>query len=291
VILGGTAAPELCMIPEAGPRSVEDIRAMWGTDRRLNQIKVDGINAMYVDARIIGGREGGPLDCALHCQPGLKRLEEAIGSPMVFFGEYSAHDGFTATLAEQAAHKGSGVFWLYDAVPHGAWVTGNEYLVPIEERLESLRTAFRAADTGLFVGFLDWWMLDGEETAAKAREVWEAGFEGLVSKEAGSPYVRRRSHRWIKVKQIHRHACSIVDVLYRDGKVRSVVLRAPDAAGVKPITITGGWSPTEGRLIDQRASDGVSMCAEIEFELTVGAPRSIRGAKWRRLLGNKETVS
>jgi hypothetical protein len=204
MIFGGTAAPELCMLPVETALPDDN-------EKRVAQIKVDGINAMYVDNRIVGGREGGPLDCALHCQPALQRLEEHIGHPMVFFGEYSAHDGFNPTLGEYRSGKGDGVFWIYDAIPHGAWVNGQDYLVPIESRLESLRTAFQAAETGLFVGFLDWWMLTPAETRAKALEIFAGGYEGLVSKKSGSPYRRRRHDDWRKVKERFTVPCQVVD--------------------------------------------------------------------------------
>jgi len=292
MIHGAAAAPELCMLSTTWEAaSFEDWGRSTKTHKRVTQIKVDGLNGIYVDGSVIGGREGGPMDCALHCQPGLARLEEFMGCPMVFFGEYSAHDGFTDTLAEFKAGRGEGTFWIYDAIPHGAWVTGKDYLVPIEQRLEALREAFVRCETGLFVGFLDFWLLDGPATLAKAREVWAAGFEGLVSKEPGSPFERRRSAGWMKIKERFRAPCSVIDVLHKAGKLHSVMLRGPEPSGSKPLKITGGWSPTEGRLIEQRNHEGTPMVVEIDFELTVGTTRSIRGARWIRMLGGKESVS
>jgi hypothetical protein len=289
VIVGGAAAPELCMIPSERRvmvcgKSMPDFTG-FGSGRRVAQLKADGINAMYLDGRVIGGREGGPLDCALQCQPGLQRLEEAFGHPMVFFGEYVANDGFNATLAEHKAGRGEGAFWLYDAVPHGAWVTGHDYEVPIERRLTDLRDRFHGADAGLFVGMLDWWLLDAQETAAKARELWAAGFEGLVSKEAGSGYSRRRDPCWWKVKERFEAPCAVVDTIHKGGKLHTVIVRGPEPSNSKPLRLAGGWSEREAETIDIGMADGSQgRIVAVEFELTTGATRSIRGARFAGLV-------
>ena len=286
VIVGGAAAPELCMLPSEWPDdSFLDWVAAEHTHKRVTQLKADGINAVGLEGRIIGGREGGPLNCALQCQPGLARIERAMGCPMVFFGEYVADEGFNATIAEHRRGIGEGVMWLYDAVPHGAWVTGREYLVPIEERLARLRSGFDAAEPSLFVGLLDHWMLDGRETFAKARELWAAGFEGAVSKAPRSTFQRGRSTDWLKVKQRHHVRGPIVDAVVKDGVVKRVMVRAEMPNGPRIVTLGSGWSADDAGLImfADRNNVLVDLQADISFELTVGATRSIRGATWRGL--------
>jgi hypothetical protein len=269
IIHGAAAAPELCMLAktwEAAPFAA--FTAFPGGQKRVTQIKADGLNAIYVDGSIIGGREGGPLDCALHCQPGLARLEEFMGCPMVFFGEYVAHDGFTATLSEYKAGRGEGTFWIYDAMPHGAWVTGKDYLVPIEQRLEALRDAF-----------------DGPATLAKAREVWAAGFEGLQSKAPGSPLVRRRSGDWLKIKERFRAPCEVLDTAMKGGKLHRLIVRGPEPGGSKPLTLSSGWSAAEAETIEIGMREGSQgRIVEVSFELTVGTTRSIRGAAFEGLV-------
>jgi hypothetical protein len=286
LIVGGSAAPELCMIAcdanlPAG-REAEIIAEQSRTPHRVVQLKADGINAMYLEGRMITGREGTPLECALHCQPGLRRIEDAMGTPTVFFGEYVANDGFNATVGEHKAGKGDGVFWLYDAIPHGAWVTGDEYLVPIEQRLNTLRRAFLGTDVGQFVGFLDFWLLTPAETAAKAAEMWAAGFEGLVSKQAGSGFARRRDDRWLKVKQRFTVKCPVVDTIERDGQLRTIIVRGPEMAGRKTIKLTGGWDLHQADTIKRgMAMTGDGVDVSVAFELTTGTTRSIRSPKFK----------
>lgn len=288
MVEGGPAARELVMLPSEwdgldAAAALESERRV--RDVRLAQVKADGINALYIPRRIIGGRDGAPLDCALHCQPGLQRLEQAYGEPMVFAGEYVALDGFNATLSEHRRAAGEGVFWLYDAVPHAVWVTGRDYAVPIEQRLERLRAAFHSINAGLFVGMLDFWLLDAGEMRAKAHEVWAAGYEGLVSKRLGSPYVRARSTDWRKIKQRFCRPCEVLDTIHRDGKLRSIIVRGPDSAGSKAITLTGGWSDSEAESIDIGMADGsAGRIVAVEFGLTTGKVRTVRSPKFKGLL-------
>lgn len=284
--VGATAASELCMIPVDANlpygREAEIIAEQARTPHRVVQLKADGINAMYLEGRMITGREGTPLECALHCQPGLRRIEDAMGTPTVFFGEYVADDGFNATLGEQKAGTGEGVFWLYDAIPHGAWVTGKEYMVPIEQRLNALRCAFAGTHVGQFVGFLDFWLLTPAETAAKAAEVWAAGFEGLVSKEAGSGFARRRDDRWLKVKQRFVVKGAVVDTIERDGQLRSLIVRGPEMSSTKTVRLTGGWDLHQADQIKRGMSlTGNGVNVQFSFDLTTGTTRSIRSPKFK----------
>lgn len=280
MLVGATAAPELCMIacdPRGGTYD-----PLPYDEPRVYQLKADGLNAVCAESAIISGREGTPLNCALHCQPGLRRIEDALGTPTVFFGEYVAHDGFNATLAEHKRGHGDGAFWLYDAIPHGAWVTGKEYLVPIEERLATLRHAFLGTDVGPFVGFLDSWTLTPTQAAAKAAEVWAAGFEGLVSKEAGSGFARRRDDRWLKVKQRFVVRGPVIDTMERDGQLRTIIVRGPEIAGGKAVKLTGGWDLHQaGQIQRGMALNGNGIDVSFSFELTTGVTRSIRSPKFK----------
>lgn len=290
LIEGGAAAPELVMLPsewDGLDAAAEHEAATRVRDVRLAQLKADGINALYLPGVVVGGRDGAPLDCALHCQPGLKRLSIAFGEPMVFLGEYVAQEGFNATISEQRRRQGEGVFWLYDALPHAAWLTGRPFTVPIEQRLARLRDTLADMDAGLFVGMLDFWLLDAGEMRAKAREVWAAGFEGLVSKRLGSAFERRRSVDWLKVKERFTIACPLVDIAMKDGRLHRVMVRGPAAIGGKPITLGNGWSADdEARIISaDRSCHAVDhLHAKVAFSLTTGSPRSVRAPKFKELL-------
>jgi hypothetical protein len=280
VIAGGAAFPELCQLAVDWP--VDEAIAFSGY--RLNQLKADGIRAVYIDGRIVT-REGMPLDCAMHCQPGLRRLEESYGHAMVFDGEYVALDGFNATLGELKAGKGEGVFWVFDALPHGAWILGGTE-ISVEERLGSLKRRIdRDAAQSLFVGMLDYRIQTADETRNWTREIWAAGYEGIVSKRLGSGYARRRTDDWRRLKEKHTHDGRVIDIAVKDGKLRKVTVAG--AAGYPPIVVSTGWTLDEAAEIMARDAKGVPQMVEVEFQLTTGLKRSVRGARFNRLRSDR----
>jgi len=51
----------------------------------------------------------------------------------------------------------------------------------------------------------DGWAADGRDVVDEAQRVWAAGGEGLMVKDAESPYWRTRSACWQKVKHENAH--------------------------------------------------------------------------------------
>lgn len=292
-IPGARSAQQLAMlctdgVLPKGPADWLDPKTMR-PERRHVQLKADGIRAIYIDGRIVT-REGAPLDCALHCQPGLQRMiEKCEGIPMVIDGEYVAQDGFAATIQEHKRKKGEGVFWAFDCLPLEHWQRGGSPW-PIEDRLAILRDMIVNHNDSLFVGMLDAWFLTPEETAAKVREIWAAGGEGVVSKTAGSPYVRERSADWLRLTETHIARGPIVDMMTKkDGTLKNIVVNVLDRTSPKPMTVVvgNGWSAAEGRTLlamHQGAYTEHSMWAEVSFKLTTGASRQVRGARFRTVV-------
>lgn len=284
MIVGGAAAPELCMKPmDARLPNGDELALMANSGhplvKRWVQIKADGIGAKYIDGRIVTS-EGVPMDCALHCQPGLARLEAAIGEPMFFDGEYVEEDGFNATVSAFQRREGHGTFWIYDAVPLRDWRL-NSCPMKIEERLETLRSFMPAVDS-VFVGMLDAQLLDPFEVQGLCQELWALGYEGVVSKARGSGYVRRRSEDWLRIKRILTEDLPIMDVIVEGGLLRKIMVRGP----LGPITITSGWKQGYGaELVAAYAKwdhGDPPIIAEVSYQLTTGEKRSIRGATFHR---------
>lgn len=278
VLPGAGRFPELCMLPVDA--DLDDLPELHGDGRRIVQLKADGLRALYLDGRIVS-REGGALDCALHCQPALRRLEEAFGEPMMFDGEYVEEDGFNATIAAQRLGEGEGVFWLFDALPYAAWCAGGTQM-PTLERLATLRRHVMAAASP-FVGMLDFWEMDAYETRAKALELFREGYEGVVTKDAGAFYKRQRSSHWRRIKDRRVADLPVIDVMAKDGRLKAIVLRGPDAG--KPLRIGSGWDADQARLIMSRFKMGQPITARVRYELTVGTTRSVRGAVFAGLIG------
>lgn len=287
-IPGARSASQLCMLCKdanlpSGPEMEAIMRAHAKPAKRHVQLKADGIRALYIDGRIVS-REGAPLDCALHCLPGLQRMEQASGlGPLFIDGEYVAEDGFAATLDEHKRKRGEGVFWAFDVIPLEHWRQGRSHW-PIEQRLETLRWMITHNCDSLFVGMLDSWLLDPQETAAKAREIWAAGGEGVVSKKAGSTYVRERSDDWLRITDTITATGPIVDMLEKkDGSLRALIVRT--AYG--PITVGTGWTAAEGRTLiamHRGALAETSMHCQVAFKLTSGAKRLVRGARFLNIM-------
>lgn len=285
LIKGAREGLELCMLPQ--DVAEDDLDNIHTGRPRVVQLKADGIRALYIDGRIVS-REGGPLDCALHCQPGLRRLEEAMGCPLFVDGEYSEEGGFNATITAQKAGRGQGVFWAFDVVPLAAWQSGG-WEMPTVERLNWLRDHIHQADSP-FVGMLDFWLLDAAETRAKARELWAEGYEGIVTKDPEAGYTRTRSPAWRRLKQTLTFDCPILDAAFKDGVLKRVICRGP--AYVGPITLGSGWSAAEAERIRTAFKMGYDLPpAEITFQLTTGEKRSVRGARFIRLREDKRETS
>lgn len=283
IIPTGADFPELCQLavdPAVDPFNV--------LGKRFVQLKVDGIRALYIDGRIVT-REGVPFDAALHCQPALRRLEQAFGEPMVFDGEYVEEEGFNATLSAFRKGEGTGVLWLFDAVPLSAWKQG-VCDRPLYVRLGMLQQHIMAADSP-FVGMLDHWELGGPEIEAKARELWAEGYEGVVSKDPTGRYVRGRSRDWVRIKQTLTVDGPIVDALAKDGKLKALIVRTSDG----PVRVGTGWTVDAGRDIHdawlkvEPDSPG-ALWAEISYQRSTGTTRSIRGARFHRLRYDKGSI-
>jgi ATP-dependent DNA ligase len=263
VIRGANAAPELCMLatdPTCEQERLFNYGANW---KWICQQKVDGIRALWIDGRIVS-REGTPLDMALHCQPGLKRLQAAFGQPMMFDGEYVEDDGFSATLAAHRRGKGTGIFWIFDAVPLADWWNDTACL-PIEARLNHLRQVHGQADSP-FVGILIGETLGGGEIDARAKSFFDMGLEGLVLKRPGSLYRRHRSPDWLKLKQTLTGRFPVVDVLRKAGNVVAIMART-DHGPVRLVL---------GSRHDKRNASGF---ATMSYQLSSGSRRIIRSAK------------
>lgn len=225
------------------PRELMMLPTDWtGTppELALLQIKYDGIHAGF--RRGSGGvftREDVPMLCANHLLPGMYAIERALcnwnGGPFVLFGEYVHSEGFEAALGDMTRGTGTGAIMLFDAVPLSAY-EGRTESPTAYKRLEMLRRAWlqvqRSGNLG-GVGFADTALLSGDQTddiEVIAGEMWAQELEGLVVKDATSPYERTRSGYWQRLKRKHTIDVPVVAVELRNGKegpMRAIMVRLP----------------------------------------------------------------
>ncbi len=283
IIPGMPNAPEPCALfghwSEAGhPRDA------------YAQLKVDGIRALYVDTSIVS-RQALPLDCALHCLPGLHAIEQAYGEPMVFDGEYVEPAGFNATLAAHKRGWGVGRVWLFDAVPYSQW-RDNRFTERLDVRVPRLNEIVQR----LKLPFVDSLPLHPMPTVAdamaEAETVWARGGEGIVVKAGSSRYERGRTRAWSKIKRRESADGVIVDLDVRGGVLKALLVKVTSECTGLPagrvVKVAAGIPDDLRADIERNWRSGKSDGQAVEFGFgdttEAGAPR---GAYFIRLREDK----
>jgi ATP-dependent DNA ligase len=272
MIPGGSIAPELCMLPVDMDPLVPAIGII--------QPKPNGIRALRISGTIVS-REGVPMNCARKAKNGLDRMEKAFREPMVFDGEWLEPGDFNATLRAFGTGRGAGVFWLFDAIPLAEWM-GDRCTQPIEVRLVELRRALAWAKSP-HVGMLWHRSGDARDVTAAACEEWARRREGIVVKQPGSLYQRRRSDAWQRWKETVTIDVTVMDQLRKDGTLRKIMVRGPEG----PLTIGSGWSAADAiRLLEEPEA-----LIEVEFNPMpgTGKPRHARFVRFRDDKGRRQS--
>lgn len=190
--------------------------------------KVDGFRALYLrdrqDKPGLYTRNGCPIEGVGHILHALAAIERQAGEPLMIDGEFCVGDGPDTLAATkrwvERDHKlggEAGTYHAFDAMPFADWQRGGTDTPWIDrkERLKALALAvetdaaeqwmWRAGSRGRDEGrqavrvlpHRDVWHVD--EAIEMAGEMWAAGLEGIVVKDAFAPYVRARSNAWLKV--------------------------------------------------------------------------------------------
>lgn len=191
--------------------------------------KHDGWRCLYfrgIDNRPrLFSRQGMPLDGADHVLHRLSLFEEAAGGPLFIDGEIQVDGSLAATKAwfEGGWRKGgdAGVFHAFDVMPLAEWRKGgcDAELYRRKAWLKQLFAASEPVDDGwtwaegskgavppIAVQIVaDTWAFDTRDVLTEARRIWAAGGEGVVLKDVMTPYRRKRSDAWQKVKAENRH--------------------------------------------------------------------------------------
>jgi ATP-dependent DNA ligase len=191
----------------------------------MAETKIDGFRAAYLrDWRGVPGlytRNGQHIEGVGHIVHRLKLMEQCAGAQMFFDGEFQIEGRLSATKhwVERGWKSGeeAGTFHLFDGFPAAEWATGGTD-TPLYQRKQTLADLVAAADAHpvswewregtrgkepsepAVTLLADEWVNDAAEALSLARRVWAVGDEGLMLKDAESPYRRNRSQHWLKVK-------------------------------------------------------------------------------------------
>lgn len=206
-----------------------DWRGSTPTGGMLFEEKVDGWRALRlagIDGKVrLWTRNGMPIEGVSHILQRLAAMETAAGEPMFFDGEFQVDDTLADTKAwcETRWKQGgtAGIFHAFDCMTLAEWRAGGTDR-PLIERKAMLRRLFdesepeddgwtwaegsRGAPTPTAVQIVpDSWAFDAADVVSEARRVWAEKGEGLMLKDAESPYQRRRCDAWQKVKAENMH--------------------------------------------------------------------------------------
>lgn len=209
-------------------------------DDWIAQIKLDGIRCLYIDGRLVT-LEGQPMNCARHCLPHLKQIEQLFGAgPMFFDAEYVEEEGFEATQRAYQKGEGQGVLWLFDAVPIEEW-RNNSCPATWRQRHAQLMANHLEAPSP-WVGALKGFPVKDE---AAARDLFETAreyhHEGIVLKRAGSLYRRARNDDWLRMKPYDTEDMRLVDIEGDEKRgARRLVCRDP--MSTRPVILTAGFA-------------------------------------------------
>lgn len=209
-------------LPDGGAlaeRKWDGWRATWFTG-------IDGAARLW-------SRNGLPLPGVEHIAARMRAMERVAGQRMVFDGELVVDGTLAATkLWCERGHKAggnAGHLHLFDCLTFAEWRAGGS-TVPLYQRkarLVELVEATAPIPAGAYEGAIpacwewpagskgriepdpvsvipDRWVFDADDVLAFAQEVWAENGEGVVTKDPESPYERRRSNAWAKVKMENR---------------------------------------------------------------------------------------
>ena len=213
---------------------VPDWRGTLPEGGALASVKVDGFRATYfrgVDAvPRLWTRQGMPLPGAAHVFARVQAMEREAGCKLFVDGEIQVGGALAATKAWfETGHKAGGNkghFHAFDMLTQAEWQAGGSARPywQRKEALDQLAAATAPIPAGAFEGAIpacwewppgskgriepdplsvvpDEWAFDADDVLDMVQRVWAAGGEGIVLKLPESPYQRKRSSDWMKIKQ------------------------------------------------------------------------------------------
>lgn len=211
-------APQLCQLAGTWAGTLPP----WA----VGELKHDGWRCLWLRDREgrprLFTRNGQDIHGTDHIAHELAAWERHAGHRLFLDGEFVVGDG-PDTLAStkrwcEAGHKlggTAGTFHVFDGFAYDAWYRGGCALPWYQRkaRIEAIAAAVAADEAHGWdwrpgargdepcpvrvVPHADLWTAD--DAATMAAEMWRAGLEGIVVKDAEAPYERTRSAAWRKV--------------------------------------------------------------------------------------------
>lgn len=255
-------------------------------ERTAVELKHDGLAFLWVEREALT-RAGVPFDCSSHLLPAVDDLERILGGNYVLQGEFVEPAGVEAASASFVRGSSrTGILYIFDAVPLQAWI-GAEHSPSLEQRRRLLEAAFQifrekwGDKCGVYLGRIAVGF-DQEGVELAAGEAWADGGEGIVVKDLDSPYVRDKSHFWMKVKRVQSVDVPVQAVaLEADGKTLRNLIVTFDG---RPVKVPVGFSD------DQRRNAGDFPCGRLVEIAHNGVTRAgmLKSPRFVRFRDDKE---
>ena len=182
--------------------------------------KVDGVRACWIDGRLLT-REGMEIGGVGHIAWRIEQAERAEGRKLFVDGEFVAPGGFRETLrhiGQGLRAPEQGTLHAFDCLYLDEWrendcdrplVERKAMLTRIVETTKGLSgqwewrpgTHGREPDGPAIEVIPDRWCFDRRDVEAMAAEIWARDGEGVMLKDAETPYRRDRNASWQKYKR------------------------------------------------------------------------------------------
>lgn len=204
---------ELCQLARDWRGGVPD----HGT---MAEEKLNGVRACYIDGRLLT-REGMEIGGVGHIAYRIEQAERACGRKLFVDGEFLAPGGYLATLrhiGQGLRAPEQGTLYAFDCLYLDEW-RANDCDRPLYERKAMLTrivgmmedpalswewragTHGKEPDGPAIEVIPDRWCFDQRDVEAMAAEIWARDGEGVMLKDAETPYRRDRNAHWLKYKQ------------------------------------------------------------------------------------------
>lgn len=209
--------------PKPRPQELCQLAGVWRGEMpdggAMIEVKHDGFRFLWINGQAFT-RNGMPYRGIGHIERALALLERQFDCPMFLDGEFVVGEG-VHTLAATKAHQergwrqgDAGRLHLFDCLPMADW-KADDSETPLYERKKALSGAIAGMLADPLAWEMGWsegvecpirivpdqWAFERRDVERMALDVWAAGGEGVMAKDAMAPYRRKRTDAWRKYRR------------------------------------------------------------------------------------------
>lgn len=206
-------------------------------------------------------------------------------------------DLFTSVMSHAFSHESNkrGIFNLFDMVPIADWV-GHRRTLPYEKRLEIIRNSISRLSLTETVVVPTSRVYDRDKASDRDKIVdsfhdfVSVGWEGLMIKDADSPYEWKRSNGLLKMKMMDTIDLPVTSLFEGSGKYQDSMGGVYVSYKGNEVGVGSGWSDSQRKYYWNHPNELVGSTIEVsyqaethnsdgEFSLSFPVFKGIRGDK------------